>query len=169
MWASFMELLMSGLQYGVAMSSLPSLAQTVSVNISHPKRHASKHPNQVTPYVRWCQWTPELGNTTCRLPLLSSTPEWMDWTVWGNGHKSPCGKLVLEVPDTRPQTCASRLAPAHLPALLLHHRHTIPLELSLLHCFPLGQREERLIGTARNGTILRDWYEMYWYVIMCDF
>lgn len=88
-------------------------------------------------------------------PQMDGLDYMRDWT------QNPCDKLVLEVPDTGPQTRAPGLAPAHLPALLLHHRHTIPLELSLLHCFPLGQREERLIGTARNGTILRDWYEMY--------
>lgn len=85
----------------------------------------------------------------CRLSPLISDRLLKDWT-W-----SPCGKLVADVPDTRWQTCAPRLAPAHLSMLLLTTDSS--LHSSCLRCiaFPLGKTRgclgQLLPGRRRVG------------------
>ncbi|KAI5269919.1 Teneurin-2, partial [Manis pentadactyla] len=87
-------------------------------------------------------------NTACGLSLLISDSRMDGLDYMRDRAQSPGSKLVLKVPDTGPQTCAPRFAPAHVPALLHHHGFVTVLELSSLRRLPLGTNK-RPIGTAR--------------------
>lgn len=87
MWASFMELLMSGPIWRLLRSGLPAFTPTASVNIPHPKRHAGECPNQISPYVR--HTSEHLSWITPYVDCLSYLRPPNRWTIWETGHRAP--------------------------------------------------------------------------------
>lgn len=153
MWAYNMEVLMSG---------LPAFARTASVNMPHPKRCASDLRNQIIPYVlrhtppqRVCHERP---NQMWTVPSYLWSPD--GWTGLPKGLDTEALWPAHPIGPWHQRSCAWRLAPAHLPALLLGQGFVTSLELSLLHRLSFG-KDKKLIGTAHTRIILRYQFEMY--------